>query len=93
MKELVKNIRDVESALGSSERQLTDSEKQKRVMYRRSLVTNRDLKKGHILQEGDISVIRPGSGINPGDLSKVIGMAIKRDLPAYTPLKWEYLGP
>ena len=93
LKELVKNIREVESALGSSERRLTDSEEQKRATYRRSLVINRDLKKGRVLQEGDISVIRPGSGISPGELSKAIGMVLKQDLKAYTPLKWEYLEP
>lgn len=93
LKELVKNIREVESALGSSERGLTDSEKQKRVTYRRSLVTNRDLKKGHVLREEDISVIRPGSGFQPGDLPMIVGMVLQRNLPAYTPLKQEHIEP
>ena len=93
LKELVKSIREVESALGSDQRQLTDSEIQKRVTYRRSLVTNKDLKRRHVLREEDISVIRPGSGIQPRDLSKAVGMVLQRDLTAYTPLKWEYLEP
>ncbi len=91
LKDLVTSIREAELSLGSENRIITKSERLKRTTYRRSLLINKDLNKGHALIGGDISIIRPGSGIQPVDFPKVLGMKLKKSLKAYTPLKWEHL--
>ena len=90
LKALVQGIREVQAALGQSTRELSIDESSKRNTYRRSLLTNKELKAGHRLRREDIVVLRPGSGIDPFDILKVEGLTLKVDIPAYTPLKWEY---
>lgn len=56
---------------------------------RRSVYLVRDLKAGDTLSESDVRIIRPGIGLNPFDLDKVLGKRAKVDLKAPLPLKAE----
>jgi N-acetylneuraminate synthase len=47
---------------------------------RRSLITTRPLKAGHILTESDIQAKRPGTGIPPTELPLVVGRRLRVDL-------------
>jgi len=90
LKSLVSGIREVELAMGSSQRIVTSEECQKRRTFRRSLLNNKPLKAGYIIRREDIAIIRPGDGISPFDFGKIVGMELKRDLDIYTPLRWDH---
>ena len=61
-------------------RHVLECEKISRKNARRSLVTNNKLRKGSIIKKSDLICKRPGTGISPVDLKKVIGRKIKKDL-------------
>lgn len=57
---------------------------------RGSVVADRDLPEGHILQEADIWARRPGSGEIPAyDFDKVVGKRLLRAVLRNTQLKWQ----
>lgn len=57
----------------------------------RSLVTTKDLAKGHVISKGDICSKRPGTGIPSKDYSKVIGKKLDCDLSKNVLLRYEHL--
>jgi sialic acid synthase SpsE len=70
---MVEKIRDVELLLGSKTKRLLTCEKDMLIPVRRSIVATRDLKAGAVLQWQDISWIRPGGGLPPGQERLVLG--------------------
>jgi N-acetylneuraminate synthase len=47
---------------------------------RRSIVSSKNLKKGHILTAEDLDVKRPGNGIPANELQNLIGKKLKNDI-------------
>jgi N-acetylneuraminate synthase/N,N'-diacetyllegionaminate synthase len=88
---LVRAIRTVESALGDGRKRPMPSEADTRRVARRSLVTTRPVRAGERLAADAIAVKRPGTGIAPADLPRVLGRIVPRDLPADTVLRWDTL--
>lgn len=82
LKSLVSSIRNVEKALGSYERTFSDSQREISRVARKSIVTTKALKAGHVITEEDICFKRPGTGILPIELDKVIGHRMLVDLEA-----------
>ena len=60
-----------------------------RAVARKSLVAARSIRKGSRLAAADIAVKRPGNGIQPQDIDKVIGLEVTRDLEADEVITWE----
>ncbi len=60
--------------------------------HRRSLYLVRDLPKDHVLTADDVRSIRPGDGLPPKDLERVLGMRLRRPVANGTPLAWDLLG-
>lgn len=79
LQELVSAVRNVEKALGSGEKQITESELQNMGIARRSIVAARPIKKGEKISEEDICAKRPGTGISPMEWDKVVGSVASRD--------------
>ena len=79
---LVKQIRELEIMLGGPKKKLLQSEKNTKDVSRKSLITNKDLIRGKRLKSSDIVFKRPGTGISPMNLKSVIGMKIKKNIPA-----------
>ena len=52
---------------------------------------NKDLKAGDVLRKSDLICKRPGSGISPIDIDKIIGCKIKKSLKNDEILRWEYI--
>ena len=73
LKEMVKAIRDIESAKGSGEKQPAESELNTREVARKSIVAAREIKKGHTITREDLCLKRPGDGILPKEIDKIIG--------------------
>jgi sialic acid synthase SpsE len=80
MKALIEQCKSVHRALGSFERVLTDDEYEQRKNMRRSVVSVKNLKKGTVLTESDITLKRPGYGIAADQYERVIGKELKKDI-------------
>lgn len=87
-KEMVKSVREVEKALGEVSYELTDNIKKSRE-FSRSLFIIKDTKQGEKLTEENVRSIRPGFGLLPKYLSKIIGRKAKKDIKKGTPLSWD----
>jgi N-acetylneuraminate synthase len=70
---MVRGIRIVESALGSGEKKPTDAEREIASVARKSLVAARALEAGDVLSAGDVVLRRPGTGLPPAMLDRLIG--------------------
>jgi sialic acid synthase SpsE len=92
MRRFVEVIREIEIALGKPRRVLSDDERTKRSLYRRSLHVARDLPVGSVLTENDIDYRRPGTGISPERLSEVLSRSLTTHKTAGQKLEWEDLG-
>lgn len=86
-KEMVTRIREVETALGSGEKAPQASELPVRDLVRRSIVLARDMVEGECITENDISFLRPGTGLAPREIEKVIGKRVIKNLKAGTILQ------
>lgn len=88
---LVGQIRAVEQSLGHSEKRPTASELPIRALVRRSVTLTRALRAGEVLVREDFALLRPGTGIPPAALEKILGKRMARDLPAGATLQWDDL--
>lgn len=69
-------IRDLEAAFGSPRRVMHDAELRKRDMVRRSIFLARDLAAGQLVTDADIDFRRPGTGIAPSEVGRVVGRTL-----------------
>lgn len=88
---LCQDIRRIEKALGIPEKKVLVSEMVARNAYRRSLVTVKALKKGHVLRESDLTVKEPGTGIPPYKIDHVAGCKLAVDLDEDVTLEWSHI--
>ncbi len=82
MQELVERCQKTHSCLGTYDRVVLPEEWEQRKKMRRSIVANRELDAGHILQMEDMDAKRPGDGLPPSDYGKIAGKRIKRRIEA-----------
>lgn len=80
LKQTVKVIRKTEVALGSSEKQVLDVEKENRLVLRKSLVADKNINKGDLISRSMIAIKRPGTGLSPSMLKRIIGKRAKVDI-------------
>ena len=90
LKEMINKIRLVEKALGKvsyaqSENELINKQ------FRRSLFVVKEIKKGEIFTKENVRSIRPAGGLKPKYLELILGKKSTCDIPAGTPLKWQYI--
>lgn len=85
--ELIRSSRDAWAAIGHVNYGVKESERGGRA-FRRSLYVVRDLKQGQTVAEGDVRAIRPGLGLAPKHLGRLIGCRARRDVPRGTPADW-----
>lgn len=64
---------------------------QKSLAFRRSLYAVRDIAAGETLTADNVRAIRPGFGLPPKYLDRLLGRTARRPLPRGTPLAWEDL--
>ncbi|MCJ7519872.1 MAG: N-acetylneuraminate synthase family protein [Anaerolineaceae bacterium] len=91
--EMVETTRQLEQALGSSDKVVADNETETVVIQRRCLRAARDIRLGDVLTREMIDVLRPATpgAILPDQLGKVIGMKALVDIPAGKDLRWGIL--
>lgn len=88
---LIRQIRDVEAALGSSIKAPTDSELPVRAVARRSICIVGNLPQGHVLGASDLTLLRPASGIEPKHFDAIAGRTLAVAVESGTPLTWNHL--
>ena len=71
--QLVNNIRQIEKMKGSKNIKPSNAEIKIRKKFRRSIVANRIIKKGTKITAKMLSLKRPGAGLHPIYLNKIIG--------------------
>ena len=79
-------VRQVESALGDGVKKPQPSEIEVRDATRKSLVTTRAVKRGEKFAAADLTTKRPGTGIPPREMKRIVGRRAKCDIPADTVL-------
>lgn len=80
LKLFVTKCHEANEALGVKERVLQEEEINQRKNMRRSVVTTRALKSGHILAREDMTVKRPGTGISPDKMEELVGKMLNKDI-------------
>lgn len=88
---MVREIRNVEEALGTTEKIRQPAEENTAEVARRSIVVIKDLPTGTILTEEVVTIRRPGTGMPPKELSNVLGKTLACDIAANTMLSPEML--
>lgn len=94
LKALVDNVRRIEIMAGSDKKIVTDSEQKNKIVARKSIVALKDIKKGQVFSEDNITCKRPGNGISPMNWYEVIGKIAERDfcedeLIVYKDCEWQ----
>jgi N-acetylneuraminate synthase/N,N'-diacetyllegionaminate synthase len=92
LKTLVQAIREVESALGSTRKQLAPEELFLREEFQRSLVAAVPIKGGQRIELGMLTPKRtPVKGIEPKYLGIVCGRCARADIPKDAPITWDLI--
>jgi N,N'-diacetyllegionaminate synthase len=79
LKILIEKIRLLETALGNGKKEVTKSEKKNIIIARNSLVASCEIKKGQKFSKNNMIAKRPGNGISPMLINKVIGKVAKKN--------------
>ena len=79
LKSLIRKIKLLEITLGSSKKKPTKSEKKNIPIARNSLVASQSIKKGDKFTLKNITAKRPGTGISPMSINKVLGKVSKKN--------------
>lgn len=87
---MVEAIRTIEKARGEVRYGVAPEESRSRV-FRRSLFVVRDVRAGEAFTAENVRSIRPGYGLAPKHLPKVLGRKAAADIERGTPLAWELL--
>jgi N,N'-diacetyllegionaminate synthase len=76
---MVSAIRNIEKALGTGIKKASYSEIKNIVIARKSIVASKPIRQGELLSEENITVKRPGNGINPMLWDDIIGTIATKD--------------
>lgn len=86
LKAMVTSIRNIENALGSGHKHVSDSERKNIEIVRKSIVAACPIKAGELLTEENLTVKRPGSGISPMRWNEVVGTFAIKDFEEEEPI-------
>jgi pseudaminic acid synthase len=87
---LVKESKRAWQGLGNIYYGPTQEEKSS-LQFRRSLYISEDMKKGEILTEKNLRVVRPGYGLPPKYYDMLLGKKVNQTLKKGTPFHWDYV--
>lgn len=89
LKEMVKAIRETEAAMGSYSKDILPEEQDVVQYGRRSLIAKQTIEAGMQITKEMITIKRPGTGIEPGNLSKIIGLKASRKIDNDEVMQWD----
>lgn len=79
LKEMIEAIRNVEMAKGNGTKKPSPSEKNTRMVARKSIVMKRAMRKGEKIAIEDLEIKRPGTGLEPKYIDDVCGRVLVRN--------------
>lgn len=89
--QMVKDIRQAEKAIGKVSYGVTAQEQSNRV-FKRSIFAVEDIKKGEVITDQNVRVIRPGYGMAPKYYTEIMGQCALRDIKRGEPLLLDMVG-
>jgi len=91
---MVKATRQLERALGSGDKFVTENEAETVIIQRRCLRAARDIRPGEVVAREMIDVLRPATqgAIKPYEVQDVIGLKAIERISAGQELRWEHFG-
>ena len=87
----VKLIREAQPLRGTPGKRVLEIEQDVRTASRQSLVVRKTIRAGEALNEEDLTVQRPGTGISAADFQQVVGQKALKVIPAGSILQWDML--
>ena len=90
-KNLVNLIRKTEKILGKETKIITKEERLNSLASKKSCVTNIDLNKGDKIYKNNISFKRPGTGLSPLEINKMIKKRVKNFIKKNSIIKLSFL--
>ena len=85
----IKIIRETDNALGTDKKFILENEKENRIKLRKSLVAEIDIKAGDIITYKMIGIKRPGGGILPEEIDKIVGRKARNNICKDSLIKYE----
>lgn len=86
-KQMVQDIRLLESAFGDGIKKIEKSERETRIIQRRGIWTIKKISKGEQFSKSNIDVLRPNMGISASKYGLIIGKKAKRNFKSYESIK------
>tara|TARA_Y100000590_G_scaffold415548_1_gene513450 strand:- start:89 stop:1135 length:1047 start_codon:yes stop_codon:yes gene_type:complete len=90
MKQLVTETERAWQSLGKVTYGPTESERES-IKFRRSLYISEDMKKGDVLNEQNLRIVRPGLGLLPKYYDFILGRKVNQDVKKGTAVRWELI--
>jgi sialic acid synthase SpsE len=89
--EMVAQGRKIKVAMGSKQKAITKGELAKRHLSQRSIVTRTKIGKGEVFTEENLTTKRPGYGLPPMLLTKILGHRAVHDIEEDEVLTWDHI--
>ena len=86
LKQMTQAIREVEAAMGNGDKMPSKEEQQIRDAVRRSIVARVNIPKGTVITEAMLAIKRPGTGVEPKYMHKVVGAVARYRIEQDEPL-------
>lgn len=88
---MVREIRNLEKALGSGRKKIYKTESVTQILQRRSLYSVKPIKKGEVITTDMVEALRPAKGLAPKYIDVVVGSVAVRDWEADRPITWDLI--
>ncbi len=85
--QMVSAVRDTEKLIGKVDYSMSEKKRKSR-HFSRSLYVAKDIKKGEVFTQENVCSVRPGYGLHPKYLSKILGKKANQNIDFGSPLKW-----
>jgi sialic acid synthase SpsE len=89
IRKMVHNIRLFEIVLGDGEMGTTEIEERAKMGGRKSIVAKRDIKTNEILTKNMLTFKRPGNGISPDQVEKLLGKEVVQEIKHDFQIDWK----
>jgi sialic acid synthase SpsE len=88
---LRKSLAEVKLIMGSMKKKVINAEKRSRIFARRSIVAHNFISKNKKIKKKDLTFKRPGTGIEPFHLERVVGKVSKKNIKKDALIKFQDL--
>ena len=89
MADYVQHVRYASRLLGDGRLGSTDAQREVRRLSRASVVATREIRPGETIDRAMLTVKRPGTGISPVEIDKLVGRRAVRRVAADALLRWD----